>query len=474
MLLTITNTKKPATDLGFLLHKHPARCQTAALPFGAVYVFYPEATEDVCTVAMLLDVDPVGLVRGHHGAPTSMPLEQYVNDRPYVCSSFLSVAIARIFGYALNGKCKQNPELVQTKLPLNCQLAVLACKGGEEFLKRLFEPLGYTVTAQRHTLDANFPEWGDSHYFSVGLAKETTLMELLTHLYVLIPVLDNQKHYFIDREEIEKLLKRGEGWLATHPEKEAIALRYLRYQKSFMREALQRLLEDKPEAEDHEKGEEISREEVVEQELRLNDERLGAVLAALKAAGAEKVLDLGCGDGKLLRLLLKERGFKKITGMDVSIRALEVASRRLRLDEVPAAVKERINLLHGSLMYRDRRLEGFDAATVIEVIEHFDMPRLRAFERVLFEFARPRVIVLTTPNREYNTVWENVGPEKLRHRDHRFEWSREEFERWAQSIAEKYGYHVRYLAIGPIHATLGSPTQMAIFTRELSEGGPQG
>jgi len=471
MLLTISTSHKPATDLGFLLHKHPARCQTTAMPFGLVYVFYPVANEEFCTAALLLEVDPIGLVRGNRGANTSMPLEQYVNDRPYVCSSFLSVSIAKIFGYALNGKCKQNPELVQRKIPLTCQLSVLPCRGGDSFLKRLFEPLGYSVTAQRYPLDVNFPDWGDSSYFTVGLSKETTLMELLTHLYVLVPVLDNQKHYFIDRNEIEKLMKRGEGWLASHPEKEAIALRYLRYQKSYIREALQRLMEINPTQEEPEISDDASKEECVEQEIRLNDERLGTVIASLKAEGAETVLDLGCGEGKLLRLLIKEKVFKKIVGMDVSIRALEVASSRLKLDELPTAKKERISLLHGSLMYRDRRLEGFDAAAVIEVIEHLDVPRLRSFERVLFEFARPKTVILTTPNREYNTVWENVGPDLFRHKDHRFEWARSEFQSWAQGVAAKFHYQTKFLSIGPSHASFGSPTQMCIFSRNSVEGG---
>ncbi|MBF0503389.1 MAG: 3' terminal RNA ribose 2'-O-methyltransferase Hen1, partial [Candidatus Riflebacteria bacterium] len=271
MLLSITTTHKPATDLGFLLHKHPARCQKTKMPFGDAYVFYPTATEEVCTAALLLEIDPVGLVRNSRGHSTSIPLEQYVNDRPYVCSSLLSVAIARIYGNALNGKCKQMPDLVKKKQHLNCRLSVLPCHGGESFLKRLFEPLGYSVTAQRYPLDSNYPEWGDSQYFSVELSQETTLQELLTHLYVLVPVLDNQKHYFVDRNEIEKLILRGEGWLPTHPEKEAIALRYLKYQKSFIREALQRLLEVNPLDEEVENTSENVEAGNGETELRLND-----------------------------------------------------------------------------------------------------------------------------------------------------------------------------------------------------------
>jgi 3' terminal RNA ribose 2'-O-methyltransferase Hen1 len=281
---------------------------------------------------------------------------------------------------------------------------------------------------------------------------------------VLIPVLDDRKHYYVDRNEIDKLLNHGDGWLAEHPDKESIAKRYLKYQRSYEREALARLMDTNPaELEDGNKADENS-EEVIEKAINLNEERLGTVVAILKASGAEHILDLGCGEGKLLRLLLKEKQFKKIVGLDVSIRALEIASERLRLNELSSMQKERIELLHGSLMYRDRRLDGYDAAAVVEVVEHLDEPRLKSFERVLFEFARPNTVVLTTPNREYNAVWEQLGAERLRHKDHRFEWTRGEFHSWATEVADRYGYVTRFLPVGPVDERHGSPTQLCVFT----------
>jgi 3' terminal RNA ribose 2'-O-methyltransferase Hen1 len=175
------------------------------------------------------------------------------------------------------------------------------------------------------------------------------------------------------------------------------------------------------------------------------------------------VLDLGCGEGKLLRELLKDKQFEEIVGLEVSIRTLETARDRLKLDRLPERQAARIKLIHGSLCYRDTRLQGFDAAAIAEVVEHFDPPRLSSFERVVFEFARPRTVVLTTPNREYNVTWENVGDDRFRHPDHRFEWTRQEFHDWAQGIAKRYGYVVRFLPIGPADVALGAPTQMAVF-----------
>lgn len=464
MLLTISTTQKPATDIGFLLHKSPFRSQSSALPFGTVRIFYPEATEEKCTFAVLLEIDPIDLVRTSHNPQSTMPLEQYVNDRPYVCSSFMSVAISQVLGQALSGKCKARPELVNTAIPLVCRISVLPCRGGESFLRRLFEPLGYSLAVQRYSLDEKFPEWGESAYYAVELAKQTTVMELLNHLYVLIPVLDDRKHYYVDRSEIDKLIRHGEGWLASHPEKEEIARRYLKHQMSYAREALKRLLDVNPEETEEDEEHSAATEADIEKSINLNEERLGTVLSVLKSASAESVIDLGCGEGKLLRLLLKEKMFKKIVGLDVSIRSLEKASERLRIDDLPPTQKERVQLIHGSLIYRDRRLNSFDAAALVEVIEHLDEPRLRAFERVVFEFARPKTIVVTTPNREYNVMWQNVGATQLRHRDHRFEWTRSEFSEWAHTIAQKYGYTVRFFPIGKEAKDVGTPTQMAVFS----------
>jgi 3' terminal RNA ribose 2'-O-methyltransferase Hen1 len=465
MLLTIATTHQPANDLGFLLHKHPERFQSFDMSFGKVHVYFPEVSAERCTACLLLDVDAVGMVRGKN-ADQNFLLAQYVNDRPYAASSFMSVAIAQVFGSALQGRCKDRPELATTAIPLTARIDVLPVRGGEKFLRGVFEPLGYEVETVRSPLDERFPEWGDSPYFSVTIRKTTTLVDLLTHLYVLIPVFDNRKHYWVGDDEMEKLLAKGEGWLADHPEKEEITRRYLKFQPSLYRMALARLVQE----EEPEEGEENDQpkekaEKILEKPISLNEQRLGAVLASLRASGAKRVLDLGCGEGKLIRELLRDKQFDEIVGLDVSIRTLEVAQRRLKVDRLPTMQANRLKLIHGSLMYRDKRLESFDAAAVVEVVEHLDPPRLSAFERVLFEFAKPRTVVLTTPNLEYNVTWETLPAGKFRHPDHRFEWTRQEFQAWAKGIAERFGYEVRFLPVGTEHPDFGSPTQMAVFER---------
>jgi 3' terminal RNA ribose 2'-O-methyltransferase Hen1 len=467
MLLTITSTHSPASDLGYLLHKNPARLHTEELSFGKAHVFYPEADDSRCTVAVLLEVDPIALVRGRKGpAGEAGQLRQYVNDRPYTANSFLSVALGRLFSTALNGRSKERPELAGTSLSLSAKLPAVAARGGVDLVRRLFEPLGYTVTADGSLLDDRFPEWGESPYVSVEIAGTKRLQYLLTHLYVLIPVLDREKHYWVGDDEVEKLLKRGEGWLGQHPEKDLIVSRYLKRQRHLTRAALERLTaEEEPEAEDAEGVSRDEEEQKVERPLGLHEQRMGTVLSILRGLGVKRVLDLGCGEGKLLRYLLADAQFESILGMDVSWRSLEIAKERLKLDQRPEKQKARINLIQGSLMYRDQRLNGFDAAAVIEVIEHLDAARLSAFERVLFEFARPASAVITTPNSEYNSVFETLPAGQFRHRDHRFEWTRPEFEQWARAVAARFGYEARFQPIGPEDPERGAPTQMAIFSR---------
>ena len=410
MLLTLTTTHTPATDLGYLLHKNPTRPQTFELAFGTAHVFYPEASAERCTAALMLEIDPIGLVRNRRGpAGEGFSLEQYVNDRPYVASSFLSVAISQVFGSALSGTSRERPDLVQSPIPLSARLSVVPCRGGEILLRKLFEPLGYRVTATHHPLDLQFPQWGEGPYFSVELAQTIALRDLLTHLYVLIPVLDNEKHYWIGEDEVEKLLRHGDPWLALHPEKEQIVRRYLKHRRNLADSALARLLDADPAQTDVIEEKLSAEEQEVEAKISLNEQRQNSVLSVLISCDAHSVLDLGCSYGNLLRRLLEDKQFERIVGVDVSHRALEIASERLHLDRMPERQRNRIELLHGSLIYRDARLAGFDAGVVVEVIEHLDESRLAAFERVLFEFARPRTVIITTPNVEYNVRFETLA-----------------------------------------------------------------
>lgn len=478
MFLTITTTHRPATDLGYLLHKNPARVYSRRESFGTVHVFYPTVTEETCTAALYVNVDVIGLVRGRDGVG---PLGQYVNDRPYAASSLLSVAIAETFGSALGGRSKDRPELADTPIPLQFFLPTLPCRGDASLLRSLFEPLGYRVDAERLALDDRFPSWGDSAFFSVTLTVTATLQAALGHLYVLIPVLDNAKHYWIAEEEIDKLLRHAGPWLNAHPQKELIAHRYLKRRRNLTDIALDRLLstDDGTQSDAGESTQSAAtpteeREQALERTMSLNDQRMSAVVREVDALHATSVIDLGCGEGRLLRQLLPVKSVARITGVDVSVRALENARERLDNDRQPQMLRDKLKLLHGSLTYRDRRFEGHDVATVVEVIEHLDEARLTTFSRVLFEFARPKAIVLTTPNQEYNAKFPSLPAGEFRHLDHRFEWTRAQFESWAHEQARQFGYRVRFEPIGEVDPVLGPPTQMAVFILDQLDQQPHG
>ena len=459
MLFTITTTHQPATDLGYLLHKNPGRVHSIELAFGEAYVVYPEATAERCTAALVVDVDTVGLVRKREG------LAQYVNDRPYAASSFLSVAIRSAFATTLAGRSKDRPDLVSVPLPLELRIYGVPCRGGETILRQLFEPIGYEVAAEQLPLDPKFPEWGGSRYFNITLRANVTVHDALSHTYVCIPVLDADKHYWVGDDEVDKLLRHGEGWLAAHPHRNAIARRYLKHKKHLVREAVQRLIAEDPVEEEEKQEEKAQEEAVIERKISLNEQRMTRVLEVLKAHGATSVVDLGCGEGRLLRDLLKERAFTRVGGMDVSTRALEIARDKLHLDRLSPRLAAKLSLFQGSLMYRDQRLREYDAATAVEVIEHLDPSRLSAFERVILGDTKPRLMIVTTPNVEYNVRFESLPVGRLRHRDHRFEWTRAEFRSWGERVAGEHGYAFEWLPVGSEDAEVGPPTQMGVFTK---------
>jgi 3' terminal RNA ribose 2'-O-methyltransferase Hen1 len=471
MLLTITTTHQPATDLGYLLHKNPARLQTLEVAAGQAHIFYPEASAERCTVALLLDVDPVALVRSHRGpAGEGFALEQYVNDRPYAASSFLSAALAKAFNTALNGTCKDRPELPDTLLPLEATVAVIpAADAGQ--LRRLFEPLGYAVDIRAHPLDPTVPAWGDSRYFTLRLQHPgLKLRELLSHLYVLIPVLDRgDKHYWIGQAEAEKLLLRGASWLPQHPEREFITRRYLRNLAQYVNPTLERLLAaDEPAAADlapQEPANEAADAGAGPKEQKLHALRLDRVAEEIRQLGARRVLDLGCGEGQLVRRLLKLPQVEHILALDVSWQELQRAQERLNVAEMPPRQRERLTLTQGSLLYHDPRLAGYDAAAVVEVIEHLDESRLATFEQVVFARARPGAVLVTTPNADYNQRYEQLAAGQFRHADHRFEWTRAEFGAWAAGVAGRHGYRLRLEPLGPEDAEVGAPSQLAVFER---------
>jgi 3' terminal RNA ribose 2'-O-methyltransferase Hen1 len=466
VFLTITSTATPATDLGFLLHKHPGKVQAFDVSVGRAHVFFPEATDTRCTAAVLLEVDPVGLVRGKRfGGQDAFSLAQYVNDRPYAVSSMVAVALGKVFRTAMAGRCDARPELAEQALPLTIHVPALPARGGVEVVERLFAPLGWTVAAESVPLDPVVPAWGDSRFVDLRLTGVMRLADALNHLYVLLPVLDDAKHYWVSNDEVDKLVRAGIGWLSTHPDRDLITRRYLAHQRDLVTTAVGRLAEvddTEPDALDNAVPDDAA---MPERPLPLVEHRKAAVLAAIKDANAKRVVDVGCGEGALLRLLAGDASFTEVVGTDVSHRALETARQRLHLDRMGDRQRERINLFQSSVVYRDARLAGYDALVLMEVVEHVDLSRLGALEVSVFGSARPGTVVVTTPNAEHNVRYEGLAAGTMRHKDHRFEWTRAELVAWADRVASTYAYDVFVSPIGDDDPEVGPPTQMAVFTR---------
>jgi len=496
VLLTITAVRPdgadwPATDLGYLLAKNPGRVQSFTHAFGRSQVFYPRADEAACTAALLLEIDPIALVRTRNLDSADFSLSQYVNDRPYAASSLLAGALGQVFRTAIRGGSKERPLLAATAIPLTIHLP--AVSASPDLIERLFAPLGWSVATTQLPLDPAFPAWGESRYCDVTLTGTLRLSDALSQLYVLLPVLDGSKHYWISAEEVDKLLRAGEAWLPAHPDRELITRRYLGRRPTLVRSALARLAESDEvdaseldnaivEVEEGEGAEVAGAAKIadaagaegaagvtdpaaqLERKASLAVLRRDSVLAALKDVGGKRVLDLGCGGGALLHALLHDRYFTEIVGVDVSARALQYATRKLHLDRQPEMVARRLTVKQGSLTYTDASLKGFDAAVLMEVVEHVDPPRLPALEHAVFGAARPGAVVVTTPNAEYNVLYETLEAGRLRHRDHRFEWTRAQFAAWADGVGAKYGYAVEYRPVGDVDPEHGPSTQMVLFT----------
>ncbi|WP_432457978.1 3' terminal RNA ribose 2'-O-methyltransferase Hen1 [Cellulomonas iranensis] len=497
MLLTLTadapDAATPASDLGHLLHKHPDRVQTFDAGVGTAHVLYPRADAERCTVALLVEVDPVGLVRDRAGRGDG-PLAAYVNDVPYASASVLAVALRRVFGTAMTGRCDRRPELASRALPLEVHVPAVAVRGDVALVAELFAPLGWDVAATPLPLDPRVPAWGDSRYVDLRLRGTLRLADALSHLYVLLPALDGEKHYWVGEDEVDKLLRAGEAWLADHPRRDVVVHRYLRRSRPLAASALERLAEVEHVPADALDDAVAARPEDVDDTSAATSATTGtptgtpadadadavaddgprtpalarlrveAVHAALRAAGARTVVDLGCGEGVLLRELLADASFDRLLGVDVSHRALQVAARRLRLDRLPERQRARVDLAQSALTYLDDRLVGFDAAVLMEVVEHVDPPRLPALEQAVLGHARPGTLVVTTPNVEHNARY-GLDDGHLRHHDHRFEWTRAQFRDWACAAAAAHGYDVTFGGVGDDDPDVGPPTQLAVLTR---------
>ncbi|MED5803035.1 3' terminal RNA ribose 2'-O-methyltransferase Hen1 [Gordonia sp. Z-3] len=434
----------PATDLGFLLYKHPDRVQRFATSQGGATVFFPVASPELCSV--VLHVDGAGAK-----VDRAEGMGRYVNVVPFAASSRLVVVLGKVFGDALAGRCATRPELVDNRWPMTLTVPSVPT-GGRCSPAELFEPLGWTVQTSAQPLEP--PQWGDSEFVTISLSGVHTVRDALRHLSVCLPVLAGAKHYFVDDAEVDKLQRLGDGWLDTHPRRDDIAAGYVKHVRSLTDEAVMRLAGDVTTAQPADDA-----NAVPERRASLARHRREWVVESLARAGARSVLDAGCGEGRLLAELVTALPGAQIAGVDVAPAMVDRARERLQR-------WRGTSVWQSSLMYTDPRCRGFDAVVLMEVIEHIEFDRLPTAMSSVFDEMAPRTVVITTPNHDHNEAYGLAG--QWRHPDHRFEFTRADFAQWCASVAEEYRYRVTIDGVGEPVEGLGAPTQCAVFTRDDS------
>ena len=455
MLLTVTTSSPPATELGWLLHKHPDKVQRFDVKGGQAHVLYPEVSEARCTCALIVDIDPVTLVRGKPGSAGAGVVRDYVNDRPYTANSITAAAMCEVFRSALNGRCEGRERVATTPLALEATLASVRLGAGAERIGRLWGALGWEVEVT--PVDGTGE---DAKFAQLTLRGERhTLGALLRQLAVLVPAMDGRKHHYVSANDIEVLVRRGAEWLGEHPDREWIAKRFLNRQQTLAEAALERLAPEEGE-DDPETGETRMRANALR--VPLQKARIETVRTRLIERGARRIVDVGCGEGALVRALMSEPAVEEVIGVDASTTALERAEHRMR--RAPEAQRAKVKLVHGPGGAVDPRWRACDAVALVETIEHIDPECWPSVERCVFEVAQPATVIVTTPNREYNPLY-GIAPGTRRHRDHRFEWTREEMRAWCEATAERYGYTVEIEGIGAVDPEHGAPTLMGVFTR---------
>lgn len=434
MLLTLRVTGPHASDLEVLLDKCPDKLHSTSLPFGLAHVFFPEVSPDAVTVALVVDVDAV--VWSSNGFSSGFGLTN---------AAMLSAAIASVFSTALAARSPGRPDLVTAILPVEVRVSSFDVRPGTDDARALFSPLGYDVVVHEDVVDALSGTSTNLVRQTVCLAKQCSLYEVLSHLYVLGPVLDGHADDHVLERERDALLLHAEGAARGHVAGDRIIQAYAARRPSGAGAALARLL-----AMDVTEGQ-TALDSAIAPTL-LDDARIDAIVFELREASVSSVVDLGCGDGKLLARLVREKVLTRIVGFDVSIRALDAAASRMKLDRRGGKKSERIELLHGSLFYSDSRLQGFDAAVLADVIQHVNADRLGDLERVVFHDAQPAtvVVMMNVATRD------GVVPPGLEH-----SWSTNQFDAWASAVSERRAYRVRLLSIG----SSGPTTRMAVFTR---------
>lgn len=443
MLFKITTKNRDPNDLSFLLHKHHAKIHNVETRHGQAIVFFSEKSYDVTSCCVTMEIDSIGLTKRFDHGNGQIGLDAYVNDSPYSYSQIMNSAVRKVFGTTLTGVCKMKPELSSLEIDFEILLTPVRVPS-KDLVVNLFEPLGYDITMSDHSKYSKNVDFGLNPYVSIKLKKKGVLSLILSHINVLLGAIDTRRVNEINDDEIESLVNRSISWINEHPKKEFLLQRLLKKKKHVL---AAKLMLDPNSEETKAEGEFAPRR-------RLNDDRHDKIVEIVKSLKPKKLLDLGCGEGNFLKKIANE-DIEKITGVDSFIEVLRWAKRKTE-------GYKNINLVQSGLTYHDKRLQGYDTATLIEVIEHNDHERLKLIIDNIFGHMSLDNIIISTPNIEYNVIYNVIG---FRHNDHRFEMTRKEFNDWAENIGLTYKYFVSFDGAGEVSSDHGQPTQIAIFRK---------
>lgn len=457
MQLTIKAIGENSRVISYLLSKNPSNLYDRDEKGSRVRLVYTAFTEEETELLIYVTPDPVELVRN---SPNTFDITQYINDREFAVSSLFCSYIKSALATALNGKPKDDfIKWVDYKFDLILGFGPVASDLPDAVIESIFTPIGYEVKIERGITDYSFKLKSRSSARYINLTGRQTLQNAIRHLFILIPVLDNYKHYYMDKSEVDKLERYGTGWLDDHPMRDLIIKRALKFKELISEVA-------SPKKEDLLQGDSEPVEES-EIKVRLNEQRYQTIVDIVtKLPQKETVVDFGSGEGKLSVRLGFIPGVKEVLAVEPSqvsqLRAIRKIDK-VRSSEGFVAPTQ----VWGSLFYFDTRLCDKDVMILSEVIEHIDEYRLAPIIETVFAQYSPKTLIINTPNYEYNVVFEMK--DNLRHSDHRFEWTREQFSLWCKELGARYNYSVNIGGIGEEDTDHGFPTQIAIFSKTGGE-----
>lgn len=482
MYLTIKATGEHASMISHLLAKNPHNLYDRTEKGARVRLVYTSFQPQDTEAMLFVTPDPIELVKG---TPDHYDITQYINDRELAVSSLFCSYIRPALGTALNGKPKADYiDWVDYRFTLQMTFGPVASDLPDHVIESLFQPLGYEVQIERGEIDYSFDLKNRSTVRHIQISGQQTLQQMLRQLYILIPVLDNYKHYYINEDEIERLRRYGEGWLSTHPQHDLMIKRSLRfaplvkeYEQQVAKESsidalsteisTNSIQSNKEQAQSTEQ--QLERINTIETEtetpvVRLNELRYRAIVEQVSLLPQRKqVIDFGAGEGKLSVRLGQIEGVEQVWAVEPSMQSqLRAIDRFAKLEGRTDDVIPVITI--GSLFYRDERWVDQDVIILCEVIEHINEVRLPQVIHTLFTDYRPQTLIMTTPNREYNEVYQ-MDADEIRHTDHRFEWTRAELEQYCTQWIQNRPYTFTISGIGDKHEQHGQPTQMVVFRR---------